>query len=229
MIRSELMKGLWIATVSAIITLASIGYAAEAEVPAWKKATPGTQAFLGDDGGGVNTATVCDTADHYRDWLQYEHPSGCQTLQHDLHVVIEVVTLDPVRDEVAEEYYRPIAKVHIPSRNFIGYLPLDGLHPIIPPGTVVKYKKLGDESLLLFPSPKSPTNNEGGIDLGQSVSAKVLSYDPTNDDGFDLNLQIIDGPHAGETGWMLASSADGQDGVPIDLFDKAVILKQAAN
>ena len=66
MVRSELMKGLWIATVSAIITLASIGYAAEAEVPAWKKATPGTQAFLGDDGGGVNTATVCDTADHYR-------------------------------------------------------------------------------------------------------------------------------------------------------------------
>src|ERR1700757_23730 len=77
---------------------------------------------------------------------------------------------------------------------------------------------LGDESLLLFPSPKPETNNEGGIDLGQSVSAKVLSYDPTNDDGFDLNLQIIDGPHAGETGWMLASSADGQDGVPIDLF-----------
>jgi hypothetical protein len=186
---------------------------------------PGTQAFLGDDGGGVNTATVCDTADHYRDWLQYEHPSGCQTFQHDLPVVIEDVTLDPHRDEVAEEYYRPIVKVHIPSRNFIGYLTLDGLHPIIPPGTVVQYKKLGDESLLLFLSPKSPTNNEGGIDLGQSVSAKVLSYDPTNDDGFDLNLQIIDGPHAGKTGWMLASSADGQDGVPIDLFDKAVMPK----
>jgi ABC-type transporter Mla subunit MlaD len=31
----------------AIITLASIGYAAEAETPAWKKATPGTHAFLG--------------------------------------------------------------------------------------------------------------------------------------------------------------------------------------
>jgi hypothetical protein len=229
MVRSELMKGLWIATISAIITLASVGYAAEAEVPAWKKATPGTRAFLGDDGGGVNTATVCDTADHYRDWLQYEHPSGCRTLQHDLHVVIEAVTLDPVRDEVAEEYYRPIAKVHIPSRNFIGYLTLDGLHPIIPPGTVVQYKKLGDERLLLFPSPKPSTNNEGAIDLGQSVSAKVLSYDPTNDDGFDTNLQIIDGPHAGETGWMLASSADGQDGVPIHLFDKAVILKEAAN
>jgi hypothetical protein len=59
------MKGLWIATVSAIITFASIGYAAEAEVPAWKKATPGTHAFLGDDGGGVNTATVCDTADRW--------------------------------------------------------------------------------------------------------------------------------------------------------------------
>src|SRR6201987_5856993 len=198
MVRSKLMKSLWIATVSAITTLASIGYAAEAEVLAWKKATPGTHAFLGNYGGGVNTAPICDTAEHYRDWLQYEHPSGCQTLQHDLHVVIEAVTLDPVRDEVAEEYYRPIAKVHIPSRNLIGYLPLDGLHPIIPPGTVIQYKKLCDESLLLFPSPKSPTNNEGGTDLGQSVSAKVLSYDPTNDDGFDLNLQIMMAPRGGD-------------------------------
>jgi hypothetical protein len=68
------------------------------------------------------------------------------------------------------------------------------------PAQSSKYKKLGDESLLLFPSPKIPINNEGGIDLGQSVSAKVLFYDPTNDDGLEFNLQIIDGPHAGETG-----------------------------
>lgn len=84
-----------LAFITALITVASIAYGAEAAVPEWKQATPGAHAYLGDDGGGVDTATVCNTADRYRDWLQYEHPSGCQTFQHDLPVVIEVVTLDP--------------------------------------------------------------------------------------------------------------------------------------
>lgn len=206
-------------------SVSAIAVGAGAEVPAWKKAMQGTHAFLGDDGGGVNTATVCDTADHYRDWLQYKHPSGCQTFQHELPVIIEVVTLDPVTDEIAGQYYQPIAKIQIPSRNFTGYLTLLGLHPVIPPGTVVQYKKLGNDRLLIFPSAKISANDERGVDLGKSVSAKVLSYDPTNAENFDLHVKIIDGPHAGQTGWMLAFGAVGQDGVPIEQFDKAVIAK----
>jgi hypothetical protein len=34
--------------------------------------------------------------------------------------------------------------------------------------------------------------------------------------------KIIDGPHAGETGWMLVAG-EGDDGVPIDQFDGAVM------
>lgn len=225
MARLELLNYVLIATVSAMTGIVSIAHGAAAEVPQWQKAMPGTHAYLGDDGGGVNTATVCDTADHYRDWLQYEHPSGCQTFQHDLPVTIEVVTLDPVADDVAGQYYRPIAKVHIPSQNFIGYLNLLGMHPVIPPGTIVQYKRLGNDRLLLFPSPKIPANgNDGGVDLGESVSAKVLSYDPASDDNFDLHLQVVDGVHAGQEGWMLALGGVAQDGVPIDQFDKAVIV-----
>jgi len=219
------MCGLALGAAGVILALVSSAGAAEKDTPTWKKPVPGAQAFLGDDGGGVNTATVCDTADHYRDWLQYEHPSGCQTFQHDLPVIIEVVTLDPVTDSVAGQYYRPIVKIHIPSRNFTGYLNLDVLHPVIPPGTMVEYKKLGNGKLLLFPSPKIPAKDEGGIDLGDSVSAKVISYDPTNDDNFDFHVQITSSPHAGQTGWVLAFGAVGQDGVPIDQFDKAVISK----
>ena len=117
------------------------------EAPRWKRADPGTQAFLGDDGGGVNTATVCDTADRYRDWLRYKHPRGCQTFQHDLPVVIEVVTLDRAIDNVGG-VYRPIAKIRISSRNFTGYVSLLGLHPVIPSGVIVRYKRLGNDRLL---------------------------------------------------------------------------------
>jgi hypothetical protein len=122
------VKTLTIGAITAIVSIASTAIGAEREIPAWKKPDPGTHGFLGDDGGGVDTATVCDTADHYRDWLHYEHPNGCQTFQHDLPVVIEVVTRDPVTDNVAGQYYLPIAKIQIPSRNFTGYTQLLGLH-----------------------------------------------------------------------------------------------------
>jgi hypothetical protein len=137
-------------------------------------------------------------------------------------VIIEVVTLDPVLDRVGGQYW-PIAKVQIPSRNFTGYLSLDALHPVIPCGVIVHYKKLGNASLRLFPVAEVSTGDAGGVDLGDQVTAKVISYDPANDDNWDLHVQIIDGPHAGETGWMMAFGAHGEDGTPVEQFDKAVI------
>jgi hypothetical protein len=205
-----------------MISVTSIAIGAQKEAPAWKKPAPGTHAFLGDDGGGVNTATVCDTADRYRDWLRSEHPRGCQTFQHDLPVVIEVITLDPAIDN-AGGAYRPIAKVRIPSRNFTGYISLLGLHPVIPSGVIVHYKRLGNGRLLLFPVAKIPSDDSAGVDLGEQFSAKVISYDPTKDNDFDLHVQIIDGPHAGASGWMLAFGAVGDDGVLIEVFDRAVV------
>jgi len=60
--------------VTSVLSLAVHANGEEKSTTAWKKAEPGTNALLGDDGGGVNTATLCDTADWYRDWLNYEHP-----------------------------------------------------------------------------------------------------------------------------------------------------------
>ena len=51
---------------AAMLGLVAAALAAEKDVPAWHKADPGTHAFLGDDGGGADTATVCATADNYR-------------------------------------------------------------------------------------------------------------------------------------------------------------------
>jgi hypothetical protein len=87
----------------------------------------------------------------------------------------------------------------------------------------VHYKWVGKGSGSFSLSPVPKASGARGVDLGESVSAKVLSYDPTDDDNFDLHVQIMDGPHAGETGWMLTEGAQGEDGVPIDIFDGAVI------
>ena len=212
----------------AAIALAPITASAEKDVPAWKKPAPGTQAFLGDDGGGVNTATVCDTADGFRDWLKYEHPRGCQTFQHDLPVVIEVVTFDPVEDDQGTAGL-PIVKVHIPSRRFVGYLQLLSLHPVIPSGTVVHFKKTGNETFELFPTAKIGSVKDKGLDLGDQFSAKVVKYDPTTDDGWDFHVTILDGKYAGQSGWMLSIGAAGEDGIPIDQFSGAVISDERRN
>ena len=207
-----------IASVSAGAVVAwGSSFAAEQSGLSWKKAVPGAQAYLGDDGGGVNTVTVCKTADRYRDWLEGEHPLGCQTFQHDLASVIEVVTYDPVVDRRGDVGL-PIAKVHIPSRQFVGYLQLLGLHPFVPPRTVIQFKKIGNESFELFPNQRI-----GGVDLGNEVRAKVIKYDPSADDNWDLQVTILDGPDAGQSGWMLSSGALSEDGKPMDQFEGAVI------
>ena len=226
--RFKLVTGL----VAAMLGLAASTLAAERDIPAWHKADPGTHAFLGDDGGGVDTATVCDTADRYRDWLDYQHPSGCRTFQHDLPVVIEIVTFDPAKDTVHfhdGDLGLPIAKVQIPSKRFVGYIRLDELHPIIPAGTTIHLNRIGNETFELHPRAKIGGRGEHGIQLGDHVTAKVIRYDPSSEDEWDLHVTILDGEHAGQSGWMLSTvSADADDGHPVFQYSDAMISIPAA-
>jgi hypothetical protein len=205
-----------------LFLIVSIGglQADESQVPTWKKALPGTHAFLGDDGGGVNTATVCDTADRYRDWLKSESPPGCQTFQHDLEVVIEIVLLDAVKDTVASTWL-PLVKINIPSRNFTGYTTLHGLHPRVPAGTKIHFTSTKDDSERLYKTVNM--DEKDSLDLGPEGSATVLSYDPTDDDKLELYVRIDDGPHKGEKGWMLSLVEYTDDRGVMEQFDKAVI------
>jgi hypothetical protein len=191
----------------------------------WKRAEPGAHAYLGDDGGGLDTVTVCDTADRYRDWLNGEHAPGCQTFQHDLPTVIEVVVFDPTKDFVdmgKGGVFMPLVKVHIPSKQFIGYLNLEELHPVIPNGATIKIKPFGNGPLKLHSSGRIRESPNKTTEIGESATVKILSYDPTSGDNFDLHVSVLDGPHAGEGGWMLAWDVEGEDGVHIDQFDKGI-------
>jgi hypothetical protein len=208
--------------VVSVLGVAVIANGAENSAPAWKKAEPGTHAFLGDDGGGTNTKTVCDTADRYRDWLNGEHPPGCQTFQHDLPVTIEVVIFDPVH-ETQGDAALPLVKIHIPFRNnFIGYTQLLGLHPVIPAGTKMDCKETTEGSNFeLFATSKM---EDKGRDLGDHVSTRVIKYDPTKDDDLEFYVEVLDGNHAGQKGWMLdKASCHGEDDIPITQFSKAVL------
>ncbi|WP_294537627.1 hypothetical protein [uncultured Rhodoblastus sp.] len=220
-------RWLWVGAIAATITFTAIASGSEKAAPVWKQPAPGTKAFLGDDGGGVNTATVCDTADRYRDWLKYEHPPGCQTFQHDLPVVIEVITYNPVEDNKGAMGL-PIAKVHIPTKNFVGYILLLSLHPLVPKGTIVNFKKIGNDTLRLFPTARIGSIDAAtGLDLGERCSASVISYDPSKDHERDLHVTILDGVHAGQSGWMSSFGAHGDDGTLVDQFFQSVLDNNA--
>jgi hypothetical protein len=209
-----------LAVLFAMVSLIGNLQADENKVFTWKKPSAGTHAFLGDDGGGVNTKTVCDTADRYRDWLKMESAPGCPTFEHDLPILIEFVLLDAVKDTVGSTWL-PLVKFHIPSRNFTGYSQLLGVHPIVPVGTKIHFTREGNARLQLYKTANVSQNES--FDLGDKVSATVLSSDPTQDDKWDLYVNIDDGPYAGRKGWMLGQGATTDDGKPMDQFDQAVI------
>ncbi len=218
-----------IVTAAAIVSCADPTRAVEADVPAWHRAAPGTQAFLEDDGGGAETATVCDTADRYRDWLAEKHPLGCRKFKPNLSVTIEEILSDPVKDTNGPNdrtdhthLVYSIAKILIPSKLFFGYVHLDQLQPAIPPGITLYFKNGGSGIFELHERAKF--SNEHGVDLGDHFSAKVIKYDPTNDNNWDINVTILDGEHSGQSGWMLLPrlSADADDGYSIDQFTNAV-------
>jgi hypothetical protein len=197
-------------------------------IPAWHKAVPGSAAFLGDDGGGVDTLTVCDTADRYRDWLDENSPPGCQTFQHGLRAVVEVIIFDPVRDVVksgSDNVGVTIAKIHIPSRNFVGYVHLDALHPVVPPNTMIHFDRKEENKTYQLHS-HSKMENDDFIEIHGPFSAKIVNYDPASDDEWDLQLIVLDGEQVGKSGWMLAfEGAKAEDDISIEMFSNAYVYQ----
>jgi hypothetical protein len=80
---------------------------------------------------------------------------------------------------------------------------------------------MGNGTLRLFPEPTSDLDE--GPDLGDAVSAKIITYDPSKDDSWDLYVTVLDGKYAGRKGWMSAFMASGEDGKPVEIFSQAVI------
>jgi len=194
--------------------------------PVWKEPLPGTVAFLGDDGGGADTATVCDTDDHVESWLNNEGSSGCRSFSHGLHVVIEQV--GPMENSVpAATTLYPLVKIKIPSKNFVGYVQLfEGIHPIIPAGAIIHLKQEGNETLMLTRS--QDADEDSGLNLGEEATAKVVRYDPTTGDR-NLYVTVIDGKFAGSSGWVFSLDGNGDDGDPLDIFAQALVDAPATN
>ena len=212
---------------SAVIGLvAAIGFpwpAVAGDAPAWRQPLPGTAAILGDDGGGEDQATVCDTIAHWRAMLAAPFPDaadGCARYPRGLAVVIEGVAFDPASDTIPSTTMGlPLVNIRIPAKRVQGYVEMaGGIHPVIPPGMLVHLK--ADSTIRLAPA--QDFEMDDGPDLGGQATAKVLRYDPSTGER-DLYVTVLDGSLAGQFGWVFSSEAHGDDGKPIDMFAGSVI------
>ena len=210
------------------VTLLSATAGAHDVLP-WKRPLPGTRAFLGDDGGGENFATVCGTAADYREWLNYGHPPGCRRFHRGLPVVIQGVLYDARKDRSpGTRTWLPLVKISIPSAGMTGYVQLlGGLHPSIPrgavvhlQGAVVHLQKEGTDVPHLAPSRYAPL--DGGVDLGDYATGNVIRYDPSTS-GRELFVVITDGAFAHRRGWVFTLGAESGDGEPVSVFDQSVL------
>jgi hypothetical protein len=183
--------------------------------PAWMIPAPGTVALLGAN----KEITVCDTADHYREWLKQGQPSGCRKFSTGKRVVIDGLVFDPTRDTISvlgSQLRQPLARVHIPAKGFTGYLLAHDLTPAIPRGTTIQLIKKGDLVLRLAPSKNADLN--AGLDLGEQAMVRVIRYFPSLD-AFDLHVSVADGPYKGKVGWVSSLGADDIAGIPITFFE----------
>lgn len=195
--------------------------AGSVNAPIWKQPLNGTTAFLGDDGGGVDTATVCDTAEHAEAWVNYGNPPGCESFPRGLKVIVKGLLLDPPGTDPSDKTIYPLVRIKIPSVDYAGYVQLFwGIHPMIPKGTTVHLRQDGADTLRLATSQNA--DSESGQNLGQKATAKVLRYDPSAT-GFNLYVEILDGKYAGSTGWVLTMDAAGDDGEPPDIFAQSIV------
>lgn len=131
--------------------------------------------------------------------------------QPGLRVVIEQVIYDPTEDiiQAFTPILTPLAKIRIPSRRVTGYQLLIGLHPFIPPRTLIHLRREGNATLRLASSQNADLDS--GLDLGEEATAKVLRYVPLTG-GRDLYVTIFDGKWAERSGWVFTSDGVGDGG-----------------
>jgi hypothetical protein len=179
--------------------------------------TPGRAAYLGDDGGGASTATICDSADHYRDWLNLDSPPGCAHYARGTRVVVERTMSDPAKDTVADAIM-PLVQVDAADKSWSGWTQLMTLVPIIPSGTIIEFKREGNDTLRLATTERA----DDGPDLGDVVTAKLVRFDPLTDSR-DIYVTVLDGKYAGKSGWLFTLEGSNTKGEPIERFSQFVI------
>jgi hypothetical protein len=126
--------------------------------------------------------------------------------------VIDATKVDASKD-TAGNIAMPLVKIHSADSSWGGYTELMTLHPIIPKGTLIYFKREGSDTLRLA----STQQSDSGLNLGDSITAQLVRYDPATSDR-DLYVTILAGQYAGRSGWMFTLEGSTSKGDPMGTF-----------
>ena len=182
----------------------------------WSEARSGVRVYTGDDGGNATTLSVCSTLASLRAFMSGDSSADCSHKKRGLLAVIEQVI--PAKSDTDSGSFAgaPNVEIRAADGSWSGYTTVVSLQPVVPLGTVVVMKRTGNETLNLAPRQGSDLN--AGPNLGDKVTVKVLHYYPDTGDR-PLYVNVLDGTHVGQNGWMFAMDGETLDGKAVGNLD----------
>ena len=182
----------------------------------WDEVRPGVKVYTGDDGGSASTLTVCSTLASYVAFMSDDNAANCSHEKRGVLAVVEQVIPAKSNTDTGSFAGAPNVRIRAADGSWSGYTTVVSLQPMLPVGTVIVMKRMGNAVLNLAPRQASDLNV--GPDLGDKVTVRVLHYYPDTADR-SLYVNVLDGKYAGQNGWMFAMDAQTLDGKPVASLD----------
>lgn len=181
--------------------------------PAWLTLAPGSQAYLKDDGRGVNGTTVCLTAHAYFRFENGGPPTKlCRVLGHGRFV--RVLRIAGSNDQ--DGTVTPLVEIGT-EQGAVGITDATFLRPIVPIGTILEARDFGDYPAQMWPTPLASKDGDYPgygqnadvfgfapiwTPLPNGTLARVLAQIPYGREA-DLNVVLLSGLLRGKSGWTL--------------------------
>jgi hypothetical protein len=181
----------------------TIGYAklsierapAYAAAKTWSTLRVGMKTFAGGQ-DAYSGLTVCPTL---ATLLAGQLSDQCQTISFGAPAIVDAI-IPCKRTDPTWGYESPHVRLHATDGSWAGFTRAANLQPDIPVGTLIELARLGDAPLTMDGDHGTHTA------IGDRAMVKLLRYDPRKEES--LYVEILNGEHRGQRGWMWSGEAD---------------------
>lgn len=183
----------------------------DAAARTWSEVRPGVKVYIGGDSDAASQ-TVCPNLTTYLRYEQTGKAPNCIHVAHGMPAVVESV-IPCTRTDPSFGYETPRALVRAIDGTLRGVTTAGNFQPNIRPGIILKLHRD-------WGAPLSMVGANKQINLGTAATVRLLRYEPKADAGRTLYVRVLDGPHAGESGWTGIQLVDSGD-VSLGAYDMA--------
>lgn len=181
----------------------------------WRRLHVGMKVYLGQDQASLSSQNVCQTWKQYYEGWQRGHWIGCKPVKHGTPaIVVRIIK------KSASEAYRLYGDYEVEIRaidgSWSGITGVGGLQPDVPVGTIFAMERDLGASLGLAKHADGDRDQDIE-DIGDRANVRVLRYEPLAG-AHTLYVEVLDGPHRGEKGWMGIQDARTFNETKVSIF-----------